>query len=54
MDDFGSFGIFKERILEHWVSSVRTYLCPWGFKTVGEVSKDKWKEEEEVFDFTEG
>ena len=42
---------FKERIMEeHWVYSVSTYLWPWGVKDTGEGSKDKCKEEEEVFD----
>ena len=38
---------------EHWVSSVSTYLLPWGVDTVGEGSEDKWEEEEEVFDSIE-
>ena len=46
---------FKGRILEeHWVSSVSTYLWPWGVETVGEGSKDMWEEEEEVFDSIKG
>ena len=46
---------FKERIMEeHWVYSVSTYLWPWGVKDVGEGSKDKLKEEEEVFNLIQG
>ena len=31
-----------------------THLSPLGIKNVGEASKDKWEEEEEVFDSIEG
>ena len=30
---------------EHWVSSISTYIWPWGVKTVGEGSEDNWEEE---------
>ena len=47
--------VFKEISLEeHWVSSVSTYLWPWGVETMGGGSEDKWEEEEEVFDLTKG
>ena len=47
--------VLKKQILEeHWVSSVSTYLWPWGIETVREGSKDMWEEEEEVFDLIEG
>ena len=50
-----ALALFKERILEeHWVSSVSTYILPWGVQTLVEGSKDKLEEEEEVFDLTEG
>ena len=39
---------------EHWVSSVSTYLWPWGVNTVAEGPEDKWEEEEEVFNSIEG
>ena len=39
---------------EHWVYSVSTYLWHYGGNTVGEGCKDKWKEEEEVFDLIKG
>ena len=46
-----ALAVFKGLILEeHWVSSISTYLWTWGVETVGEGSKDKREEEEEVFD----
>ena len=32
------------------MSSVSTYLCPWGVDTVGEGSEDNQEEGEEFFD----
>ena len=50
-----TLAVFKEQILEeHWMSSVITYLWPWGVKTVGELSKDKWEVEEEVLYYIKG
>ena len=46
--------VFKEKIMgEHWVSSVRNYLWPWGVDTVGEGSEYKWEEQEDVLDSIE-
>ena len=39
---------------EHLVSSISTYLWLWGVETVGEGTKDKRKEGEEVFNSIEG
>ena len=36
---------------EHWLSRLSSYLWSWGIEAVGvgRVNKNKWKEEEDVF-----